>query len=139
MRIEEALFRYLSGVAGVTALLGSSTACRLYESEADADPALPYVVLEEQSDERPHALASASPTAKRVMVTFAQYGESPQSADAVHDAIYAALITFAGTMGGGPTVQGVQFTGKRPSVVPDFFTDRKLFVVETDYDLWVNL
>ena len=148
MRIEEGIFRYLSGYAAITSLIGSGTACRLYESEADADPALPYVVYEIQQDEREQPITGETPPMTFVMYTFACFGESPQAAGGVADAIFTAfmnplgtLMTYRGTMGGvgGVVVDACRLISKQSSVVPDFYTDRKLFQAEIDIEMGIAL
>lgn len=148
MRTEEGIYRYLSGFSAVTSLIGSGTACRLYESESDADPALPYVVYEIQQDEREQPITGETPPMTFVLYTFTCFGESPQSAGAVADAVFAAFLnpssnqqTYRGTMGGagGVVVDACRLIARTSSVVPDFYTDRKLFQAEVDIELGIAL
>lgn len=148
VRTEEGIFRYLAGFSAVTTLLGSGTGCRLYESETDADPALPYVVYEIQQDEREQPITAETPPMTFCLYTFACFGDSPQAAAAVADAIFAAFLnptgngmTYRGTMGGagGVVVDACRMIARNSSVVPDFYTDRKLFQAELDIELGIAL
>lgn len=115
MRLVEATFRYLSGVAGVTTLIGSGTNCRLYELTIPQDPTFPLVVMEQVSDERPDQF-DGLPTIAQKHLEFVCYSRTNQTAsDALADAIYAALMgneTAWTAAAGSLTVNSCHFVGR---------------------------
>lgn len=130
MRLAEATFRYLSGVAGVAGSLGSGTACRLYELTAPEDPGFPLAVFEELDDERPDQFAGL-PTIALRRLEFACYSRVNQTAaNTLADAVYAALMgnEAAWTAAAGAlAVRSVHFEGRTHAYEWDQETTGKLY------------
>ena len=123
MGIHEALFSRLSGVAGVTTLVGSSP-CRIYPDEAPQKPTLPYVVYFRVGSERPHAMV-ADTTIRRARFQFNCYASKSDDARALADAVIAALSRYSGTQA---TV-----------VIDDIYIDNQIDGVDDDAKLKVSV
>ena len=137
MRLFEATFKYLSGVAGVTSLIGSGTACRMYELYAEQGRATKYpiCVVEEMTEEKLHQFAAVPSMAKRGL-SFDCFATSPAAADALAEAINTAIMRqeAAWTAAAGSfTISAVLFGGKNYDYFWDEETSSKVFSVNVDY------
>ena len=92
-RLFEAMFQYLSGVAGVTASVGSGTAARIYElyAEQGRSTLYPCIEIEDVSDEVTHQFG-AVPTSETRKLTIDCQAVRAQAAQALADAVYVAMI-----------------------------------------------
>jgi hypothetical protein len=128
--LPQAIFGYASGVAGITALLGSGTACKLYDQRAEEGAGFPHVVFRVEN-ERQEQVFAASQLFWADLV-FEAIGLTPQSARAVADQIEAAFVRYSGLMGGtgGVVVQCI-FHDSR-----DVDQDDDYYVVALRYRVW---
>jgi hypothetical protein len=136
--LPEALFGYLSGVAGVTSLIGSGTACRLYQLFTEQDPTYPCVVIEQVDDERPHSFRG-NPTIAQKQVTFTCYSQtSPTKAHELADAIYTALMGNEASITGLP-VKGILYEARTEGYEDAVETGgAKLFWADEDFRIFHN-
>jgi len=90
--LEPAIYSYLAGVAGVTALTGT----RIYPVQAPQSATLPYVVFHRISERRfPHLTASSGMVRTRVQVDV--LAETMLSATAVGEQLRLALDGWRNT------------------------------------------
>ena len=137
MRLFEATFKYLSGVAGVTSLIGSGTDCRMYElyAEQGRTTKYPICVVEEMSEEMLHQFVNVPSMAKRGL-SFDCFATSPADAEALAQAIHTAIMRqeAAWTAAAGSfTVSAVLFASKNYDYFQDEETSAKVFSANVDY------
>jgi hypothetical protein len=94
MSLKAALYQYLSGVSGLSALVDN----RIYPDVAPETAGLPYIVHRIISaDHVRHMIAASGFVGRRVQ--FDVYGTTALSVDNVFDELSAALEAFRGEMG----------------------------------------
>lgn len=98
MSVESALHNYLGGVVGVTNLLGSGTAFRLYPDLAPAGPTRPYATMFVVSTTRDRRVTGPGGIA-RANVQVDAWAETSLSRATVAEALRVALDGFRGAMG----------------------------------------
>lgn len=103
MALAESIFTALSTTSGVTAILGSSTACRAYPDTAPAGTVAPYVVFNHIA--AVPAATHGETTAEHDLVQFACFAITHIAARDLCTAIIAALDNVALTGIGNPTLQ----------------------------------
>lgn len=96
MTMEEALYSYLSGYAGLTALVGT----RIYPEMLPDSPTYPAVSYSRVSTRRERTLTIPSVAAVEARFQCSCWGERYADAKAVAVQIKAALQDFQGVMGG---------------------------------------
>lgn len=140
MRIYEALYKHLVAQSAITALVGSGSNARIYDTYAEQGRSTDYpaIVIEEIDDGRYHAFR-ALPTATRrpVTVTCLRTG-NPTLAVALADLVYAALMNNAAavtTSAGSLTVKGFHFEGRRNEYEADLEDSAKLFSCTDEYSV----
>lgn len=136
MTLPVALFAYLSAQSAITALVGF----RIYPLARPQATALPAIVYRRVTTERffYQGITADQYSAASVIgatVAIDCYGETFASADAVSEAVKAALIPYRGTMG-TLKVTGV-FEGSTQDilVVPADGSSPGDYLVSTDYRL----
>ena len=98
MSVESALYSYLSGIAGVTSLLGSGSSFRLYPDLAPASVARPYATLFVVSTNRVRLVTGPGGiAAARVQIDV--WAITSLSRSSVSDALRVALDGYRGSMG----------------------------------------
>lgn len=133
MTIEEAIFHLVSNDAGVTALLGSGTACRVYPKKLPQTPTLPAVVYHRIDTPREHSQQGASELA-HPRFQFDCWAETRSGAKAVADAVRLALDGFQGSMGSAP---GIDVSGAFAEDESDEYDDDvKQFMSRLDVIVW---
>lgn len=129
MTINEALYGYLSGYAGLVALI----ATRAYSLVAPQNVTKPYVRFQRIDTPREYSHQGYSGLA-HPRFQFSVFAETPESAKAVVDQVRTALQGYVGTMGGsgGVTVQAAMVVDERDNYEPD----TKLYREDIDVILW---
>lgn len=98
MSLKSALFSYLSTTTGVTALVGSGTACRVYPDMVPEGATTPYIRYRIISSEHVRNMTDASGFAMR-RVQFDIFGTSALNVEAVFSALSNALEAKRGNIG----------------------------------------
>lgn len=106
--VEESLYAYLSGYAGLTALVGT----RIYPRLLPDEPTYPAVTYHRISGRNIRTLAPPTVAAVEARFQFSCWGLAYADARNVASQIEDALQDFTGKMGGGVTVlDSNAFTG----------------------------
>jgi hypothetical protein len=127
--IEEALFSYLSGHAGLTALVAN----RIYPLVMPQGTTLPAVTFSKVSGPRVHAMQQDAGLAyPRFQVSC--WGATYKQAKEVAGQVRAALQDFKGTMGGpgGVVVSGVFIQDENDLYEPN----TQIYHVALDFVIW---
>lgn len=128
MSIENALYKRLVAVSGVTALVST----RVYINKAPQKPTLPYVVLEADDDNAPAHAMGADIGIKRADVRLYCYAGTPQAAKEISLAVTAALRRYSGTHDAIEILDGY-LRGDRPSTDDSVKSDVQLVEFEIVY------
>ena len=137
VRLFEAAFQYLSGVSAVTALIGTGTACRIYELYAEQGRAIlyPCVVAEDDGEGVEHQFGSA-PTSETRLLALDCQATTAAAAQELANAVYAALIRQEAaivTATGWP-VRAIHCIERGTAeYFPDLETDKKLFSARLEF------
>lgn len=139
MTLEAGLYGYLTGVSGVTDLIGTGADCRLYQDVMPAETAasssaLPAIVYS-VTDEDLYEQFGANPTAARATLMFEIHAATGESRSAVSDALYAALERATGTWNSGVTV----LVARRVNLRDDYQDQPRRFIREVEYEIDYNL
>ena len=129
MFIEEAIYSYLSGHAGLTALTGT----RIYPLVMPQNTILPAVTFSKVSGPRVHAMQKDTSTAyPRFQVSC--WGSAYKQAKEVAAQVRAALQDYKGTMGGagGVAVGGVFLEDENDLYEPG----TQVYHVALDFIIW---
>lgn len=127
MVIEEGLYAYLAGYAGLTALVDS----RIYPLQAPEDAIYPLVVYQRISGPRVYSHDGASGLAHpRFQIT--SWGEIYPDAKAVAKQVRLALSGYAGTMGDDVDVDAAFLVNELERYDPE----TKRWGVIQDYIIW---
>lgn len=135
---EAALLARLRAVAGVTALLGSGTAMRVFAQVAKQKATTPYVTYSRVSTntEPVASLEGGRPQFAIARINFECWSSQYDEAKAVEDAIRLALDGWSGTLA-SVTVAGCRRIDARDIYEPD--TKPPLHRVGADYLVNFNL
>jgi hypothetical protein len=120
--IESALYGYLSGYAGLTALVGA----RVYPLNLPPKPTLPAVTYQKVSGKPLHTMGN-NKAADRKRFQFTCWGASYGDATAVAAQVKAALDGYDGVTG-GVTVRGIQLENELDDHDPE--TGRYLTILD---------
>lgn len=132
--IASELITYLKTIGGVTALVGTGTAARIYYGDAKQGVALPYVVVDLKSGTSHEHLNGISGLAmSRVEVNC--YGATSAAAWALAEAVrLAPLQKYRGTMGSTYVHEVASPDGYGKEYIPPVTGDnRKRFNFVRDY------
>lgn len=88
---ETFTYATLSGAAGVTALVGSGAAARIYPDEAAQDAVLPLIVFD-GDDADPVVTLNNTVSALRVPMNVTGWAATRLAAEALGDAVQAAML-----------------------------------------------
>lgn len=138
MRLFEGTFKYFSGVAGITALIGSGTDTRLYELFLPQDPTYPAVECEITDEEQAHQFVNL-PTIAWKRAVFTCYSRVNQTdSDAIAEAIYDALMGTAAAVAftaaaGELTIKAVHFEGRSFGYEENLEDHTKIFWTEIEF------
>lgn len=135
---EKALVARLAEVAGVTVLLGTGSAMRVYPQAAKKNSTRPYVTYFRVSTnaDQSASLEGGRATVAWSRVQFDVWSEQYDTAKAVEDAIRLALDGWSGTLK-GVTVNSVRRVEARDFYEPD--TQPPLHRAGADYLVCFNL
>ncbi len=119
MRIEEALYSYLSTYAGLAALVGT----RIYPLVLPQNPTLPAITYQKVSRAGERAMSSPSPRVTRSRFQFSCWGTTYGSVKDVAAQLKAALQDYQGLMGGtgGVTVLDADVANEQDIYEPEAF------------------
>lgn len=131
-RLVERAFGVLSAAAGVTALIGSGTSCRIYEGLAPQRSTYPFVVVEYEDEERPHQFGALPSIAGARLRYMAYVQTNPAGSDAIADAIYAALMGAETSL----SVEAVNFESRNESIEWDMDTGHRVFVTSLEFQIY---
>lgn len=125
-RVESSLFTRLSAFAGLTALIGSGSSCRLYPDLAAQGATLPFVVMQTTNETQPNVM-DGLPSIAETDISFECHASTAEGADAVADQIYTALMDQESATG----VKGILFSARRraPAYLPE------TFITEIDFTI----
>ena len=131
MTLKAALYSYLSGHAGLTALIGE----RLYPSTAPPGAPLPRITFQRISEasER-HQTAAAGLAISRVQ--FDCWGRSTVEVEDVAEQLRQALETYRGDMGGLTVRYAMIESTIDQYEPPEDAGERGIHRVTSDYAIW---
>lgn len=133
MNIEEGLYSYLSGVAGLTALISN----RIYPLVMPQNPTLPAISYQEISRLQPHTMGD-DPDLGRPRYQFTIWAASLASARAVAKQLKAALQNQRNQLWGG--AGGVTVTVLGPENQQEGYqrldSGAEIFSISQDYFFW---
>ena len=131
MLLEQALYSYLSGVAGLTALVST----RIYPLMMPQDVTLPAVTYQRISGPRVHTMGT-DPGLESPRFQLSSWASSYSSVKAVAEQVRLALQDYAGTMGGagGVVVQRAFLEGDQDFYEPDTL----IYQVASDFIIWAE-
>ena len=117
MTAEESLYAYLTGYAGLTALVST----RIWPLTLPDEPALPALTYHRISRTPVRQLATPSVLATESRFQFSCWGVSYADAKKVANQVEAALVDFTGVMGG---TGGITVLDAHPVGEVDLFDGR---------------
>lgn len=110
MIIEDTVFAIGSAHAGLTALIGSGSSCRLYPAAQDPEPALPYVIFT-KGDPMPIEGYYSDTGWFKTEIAFEAHAATAREAALVMAQVRAAFARYKGTVGGVAKVDDVHTIG----------------------------
>lgn len=142
MSLKTGLFSYLSANAGIIALLGTGSACRVYPGLVPEDAALPYIRFRIISSEHVRHMTGPSNMALR-RVQFDIFGSGTVSVESVFSALRGALESYLGTMGSGGSAVTILSSGieteRDDTVAPTDGSQVGLEYRSVDVNIWHRL
>lgn len=96
MTIEEGLFSYLSTYAGLTSLVST----KIYPNVKPPQVALPVIVFQKISDDRPSGPVSGHYGLQIDVYQLSVYATTKAAVSAITQLINTALLNLSGSMGG---------------------------------------
>ena len=134
MEFNTALYNYLSGYAGIAALVST----RIYPDTLPQNPTYPAIVYEQSGEEEVETLHTPTQNLIAPIYQFDLMGSSRASADAVAKQLRLAFKNYSGTMGGvgGVEVSGVDKLSRIGFAEKD--SDGKIINYRTtmDFQIW---
>ena len=134
MRIDEAVYTYLSGYAGLTALVGK----RIYPDIAPQQAIYPCLTYQMLSEEEVNTFTQPNSTMIGVVFSFSVWGSTRASSKAASEQLRLAFKNYSGVTGGvgGVTVSGVEKLGSISDI--DIDSDGKIIAYKTimDFKIW---
>jgi len=131
MILEEALFSHLSGYAGLTALVGT----RIYLGKAPEGAEKPYVVFQQVSGPRIHAMGS-DPTISQPRYQFTAWAQTLLGAKTVSVQVIAALKNYKNQLMGGANGVYIQAVLLENDGTDTYDPDTKLSGNITEFIIW---
>lgn len=129
MEIGEALYSYLSGYAGLTALVSK----RIYPNKLPQKTVYPAVTYQRISGSRDHEFKTDSSLVHPVY-QISCWDTSRKGADAAAKQVRLALQNYSGTMGGvGGVVVSAVLMEDEPE---DYEPDTEIYSTKMDFEIW---
>ena len=133
---------YCKSQSGITALLGTTTACRLYPDGPKQGAALPFAFLEQISGDAPSTLSTSirgCGVEQEVIDLFA-VGATKAAAAALQEAFRLVLQNYRGLMG-STHVKDVLVNGGREQGcdLPQDASDTRRYWCKRTYQIWHDL
>lgn len=131
--LEEALVSYLSGFAGLTALIST----RVYGMRIPQDATLPCLTVQRISTPREltHDSSGASGDLAHPRFQFDAWGETQAAVKPITDQVRAALNGKQGSIGTAPNNLTIQ-AGLVDDEAPEYDPETNLYHSRSEYIIW---
>lgn len=133
---------YCKAQSGITALIGSGTACRLYPDGPKQGAALPFAFLEQTNGDAPSTLSTtlAGCGVEQEIIDLFAIGATKAAAAALQEAFRLVLQNYRGLMG-AIHVRDVTIVGGREQGVdlPQDASDARRYWCKRSYQIWHSL